>query len=592
MQTPSRGLVMVFLASLGAAFWSAYGPFLVSQGPYPESVTPASMTLRFAAGFLWVLVTAITYRRDPAGRMWKLMMLIGIASGTWVLGYIQTDLTWTVGEFLGPLGLPILLHLVLAFPTGRLRDRFDRALIALVYGVVLPLRFVEFLFFDPMFEELGCTGWCPQNVLLLARTDDLAFWTHQVRWLLLVLPILAIGELIRHWRSASPAGRRALAPVAFGMPLLLAIHGIWWVPVEGWPPLPFDVHAIREFILQNKIGDLPSLLTPILFLLGILRTRFARGNIAQLAVELGRGIPLGGLREALARALRDPTLQLAFAAPTGDGLVDPEGRPYEPPGQDSGRSVARLERDDGELLGILVHDPALEREDPGLVPAVASVARLALENERLAAQVRAQLDEVRASRLRIVEAGDAERRRVERDLHDGAQQRLVALTMRLEAARSSVDGAGELIDQTTEELRAAITEVRNLARGLHPTILTDAGLLAAIEALAERTPIPVEIDVPERRFGPSVEATAYFVVAEALTNVVRYAGATLARVHASVAAEYLIVEITDDGRGGADPARGSGLRGLEDRLASVGGTLAVTSTPGAGTTLIATMPVG
>jgi signal transduction histidine kinase len=586
VQTPSRGLVLVFLASLLAVAWSAYGPFLVSSGPYHWSVTPANATLAFAFGFLWVCVTAITYRRDPAGRMWKLMLLESIVGGTWVLGYIQTDLTWTMAEFFGPLGAAILVHLVLAFPTGRLRDRVDRTLIGLVYFIVLPLQFVNYLFFDPGWVDCAPTDWCPANVLLLVRNDDLVFLLGRVGLLSPILAGIAIVEVIRHWRAASPVGRRVLAPVAFGMPLVFAVLGIWWLA----PALDRD--DIRVFLLQNKIFDVPSFLTPALFLLGILRTQFARGNIAALAVELGRGIPLGGLRDSLARTLRDPTLELAFAAPSGIGLVDPAGRPFEPPGDGSGRAITRLERDDGELLGILVHDPALEREDRGLVPAVATVARLALENERLAAQVRAQLDEVRASRLRIVEAGDAERRRVERDLHDGAQQRLVALTMRLEAARTSVDGASELIDKTTEELRAAISEVRDLARGLHPTILTEAGLRAAIEALAERTPIPVEIDVPDQRFNPSVEAAAYFVVAEALTNVVRYAAATLAGVRASVAAESLIVEIRDDGSGGADPARGTGLRGLEDRLASIGGTLAVISEPGEGTTVIATMPAG
>jgi signal transduction histidine kinase len=573
---PSRGLILVFLASLAAGAWSSYGPFLVSPGPYHWSVTPANATLTFAFGFLWVCVTAITYRRDPAGRMWKLMLLSSIVNGSWALGYIDSNVAWTAAEFLGPLSPAILLHLVLAFPTGRLRDRFDLALIGLVYFIVLPLQFVDFLFYDP--------GW--PNVLMLVRNDDIVFWLGRVGLLSPILALLAISEVFRHWRNASPVGRRALAPVAFGMPLVFAIQGIWWLA----PALDRD--DIRVFMLQNKIFDVPSLLTPALFLLGILQTRFARGNVAQLAMELGRGIPIGGLRAALARALRDPTLDLAFAAPNGGGLVDPAGQPFEAPGEGSGRAVARLEGDDGQLLGVLVHDPALEREDPGIVSAVASVARLGLENERLAAQVRAQLDEVRASRLRIVEAGDAERRRIERDLHDGAQQRLVALTMRLEAARGSVDGAGELIDRTTEELRAAIAEVRDLARGLHPTILTEAGLRAAIEALAERTPIPIEIDIPDRRFDPSVEATAYFVVAEALTNVVRYAAATLARVRASVAANNLILEIGDDGRGGADPTQGSGLRGLQDRLASIGGTLVVTSEPGSGTTLIATMPAG
>ena len=178
---------------------------------------------------------------------------------------------------------------------------------------------------------------------------------------------------------------------------------------------------------------------PVGLLLGMLRTRWSRGRIASLVVELGRGVPVGGLRDVLARALGDPTLQLAFAAPSGSGFVDAAGLPIELPLSDPSRMVTRLERDD-ELLGVLVHDPAIEVEDPGLVEAVGNAARLALENERLAAEVRAQLEEVRASRLRIVEAADAERRRVERDLHDGAQQRLVALAMRLQIAKQRSPG--------------------------------------------------------------------------------------------------------------------------------------------------------
>jgi signal transduction histidine kinase len=218
------------------------------------------------------------------------------------------------------------------------------------------------------------------------------------------------------------------------------------------------------------------------------------------------------------------------------------------------------------------------------------VAQLALQNERLAAQVRAQLEEVRASRSRIAEAADAERRRIERDLHDGAQQRLVALAMRLDQAREA-SGADALIDATTAELLAAIAEVRDLARGIHPTILSDAGLAAAVEALAERTPFPVALEVTEDRFPREVEV-AYYVVAEALTNVARHAHATEARVEARVERDRLVVTVVDNGRGGADPDAGSGLRGLADRLAVIGGELGVTSGPGAGTTLTATMPLG
>jgi signal transduction histidine kinase len=271
--------------------------------------------------------------------------------------------------------------------------------------------------------------------------------------------------------------------------------------------------------------------------------------------------------------------------------VDPDGQSIEvPDGPVPNRGIARLERE-GETLAVLAYDPALDQEDPGRVGAVASMARMALENERLAAQVRAQLEEVRASRARIVEAGNVERRRIERDLHDGAQQRLVALAMRLDQARTGSAGAAALIDETTAELLQAVREVRDLARGLHPTILTDAGLAAAVEALAERTAVPVTVSVTEARFAPEIEAAAYFVVAEGLTNIARYAGATEARVAATADDERLVVTVTDNGRGGADPATGSGLRGLADRLAAIDGELTISSPAEAGTTLTATLPL-
>jgi signal transduction histidine kinase len=216
---------------------------------------------------------------------------------------------------------------------------------------------------------------------------------------------------------------------------------------------------------------------------------------------------------------------------------------------------------------------------------------MALENERLAAQVRAQLEEVKASRARIVDAADAERRRVERDLHDGAQQRLVALAMRLDLARQSNDASAALLDDATSELRAAVAEVRDLARGLHPPILTEAGLGPALEALAERANVPVTIDAPPRRFPPGVEAAAYFVVSEALTNVARYAAASAVRVEVRADADRLWVSVRDDGRGGADAAGGTGLHGLADRIAALGGRLEVDSPTGAGTTVSAELPL-
>ncbi len=236
---------------------------------------------------------------------------------------------------------------------------------------------------------------------------------------------------------------------------------------------------------------------PLAIVFGVVQSRLARGNVADLAVELSAGVPVGGLEPILARALRDPSFQLAFPAPEGEGLLDPAGVPIPVP-DGSSRSTTIIARD-GEVIAVFLGDPAVVAEDPGLVDAVGSVARLALQNERLAAQVRAQLEDVRESRARLVEAGDIERRRIERDLHDGAQQRLTALAMRLQTSRQSMPEAASVLDAATSELQAAIAEVRDLARGVHPTLLHELGLAAAVDALAERSTIPVRVDMPRVR---------------------------------------------------------------------------------------------
>jgi signal transduction histidine kinase len=436
---------------------------------------------------------------------------------------------------------------------------------------------------------IACVPDCVRNVFVFWSNNDLYQWLRNAITVITVLTLLPlVGMAIwRHWRAASAAARRTLLPIVTTLPLLLLLGAADIVSGE------LDIRPVDEFF-SSPAGTVvrlaPQLILPAGLALGILRARWSRGRIASLIVELGRGVPIGSLRDVLARTLDDPSLQLVFAAPAGTGFVDALGQPVELPRDDPARTVTRLERD-GELLGVLVHDPTIDAEDPGLVDAVGNAARLALENERLAAEVRAQLEEVRASRSRIVEAADAERRRVERDLHDGAQQRLVALAMRLQVARETAPAAAGLLDEATAELQTAISEVRGLARGLHPTILTESGLAAAVEALAERAPIVVTVDIPERRFPSHVEATAYFVVAEALTNVVRHAAATGAHVSVGVVARRLVIDIVDDGRGGADPAAGSGLRGLSDRLAAAGGSLAIDSSIGGGTTIRAELPL-
>ncbi|HSL32588.1 MAG TPA: histidine kinase [Candidatus Limnocylindrales bacterium] len=568
------GVALAAVQHLGPLAW----PF--GLGPSWSNVNQAWF---LAVDLLWVAAMLVTYRRDPDGPMWKLFLAYRIVGALAVIWVIPTSLTWTLSQLIVGFGAVVFVHLVLAFPGGRLTDRFDRLFVGGAYAFVVATRIAWVLVWTQPFDKVGFS---PRNPFVVWPNAELA-WLFGPAAILALAPVLlavVVAGLVRHWRRASPAMRRALLPMALAAPIQLAITVAWHF--AGADPTEW---GFLRTALQHPLIGFAGVVFPIGLLVGLVQTRLSRGSIADLAVDLGRGVPLGGLRQVLARALRDPTLALAFPAPDDDGFVDPDGRPTELPGTGAGRGLARLERD-GETLAILVYDPQIEAEDPGRVAAVGSVARLALENERLAAQVRAQLEEVRASRARIVEAADAERRRIERDLHDGAQQRLVALAMRLDQARLSSSGAASLIDSTTAELLTAIREVRDLARGLHPTILTDAGLAAAVEALAERTPVPVAIDVTEDRFATEIEAAAYFVIAEGLTNVARYAGATEARVEVAAAGDRLRVTVADNGRGGADPAAGSGLRGLADRVAAIGGRLDVTSPTGAGTTLVADLP--
>jgi PAS domain S-box-containing protein len=789
---------------------------------------------------VWSFVASglVASARRPENRIGPLMVAMGFS---WLFPSLQlanNDVAFTIGLALALVPMPIFVHLVLAFPEGRLEERAALATTGFAYAAGLLLQLLGTFFLVPRPEAgFPCEGECPENLFLITRNDDLAqafFTALNVAGVLIAIAVVVI--LSRRWRGATAPARRVLAPV------------LWSGAITAFAAIAMFVSGI-----SGDSGEVPArlatfaviALVPLAFLIGLLHHRLARTAVSRLVVELQEAHAPGRLREALARALGDPSLAVAYWLPESRSYVDAVGHPVELPAGSARAAVTIVERE-GRRVGALIHDPVL-LDQPELVDGVCAVAGLALENERLQAELRARLEqlraseerlralidasplaiveadlaarvtfwnraaerlygwtseevigaevpfvpgqkegefealrarmqrgevvetettrlrqdgstvdvalsaapvydadgnavrymavltditerkrareelrkerdftsalidsapvlvivfdregrllrfnheceqltgytfaevqrrdfwdlfilpeeaervrrrldevwagdfpstnenhwltrngerrlilwsnnalldergeveyivsagiditerkraeeELRASRARIVEAGDAERRRLERNLHDGAQQRLVALSLALRLAESRVrtdpGGAEQTLREGGDELAQALEELRELARGIHPAVLTDRGLPAALEALAGRAPTPVELELAlEERLPPQVEAAAYYVVSEALANVAKYARANAVTVSVGRADGYALVEVADDGIGGADADRGSGLRGLADRVEALDGELEVESPPGSGTRIRARIPL-
>ncbi|MEA2535868.1 MAG: hypothetical protein QOF11_102 [Chloroflexota bacterium] len=543
-------------------------------------------------GLAFLAAGQIAWARRPDNRIGPLLVLTGFA---WYVGTYQASADETVGRlayaFQGYYD-GLLAWLVLAYPSGRLRWRSSR----LVVGAFLGALVARTTFRLALYHPLASYGDLSDPATALRYVADTSLRNDVDSFFRLAIATIAVVVLVLvlvRFRSETAAGRRITGPILIGG--LAVAAGIVAEFGSGLLVGATSADRLAWRYLGEFVTVVTATLVPVGFLVGLIRGRLARGSVAELVVQLGEAPEAPRLREILSRALGDPSLEVAYVVAGTSTYVDAAGRPMLLPATDSlDRAVTRLESD-GQPLAALIHDPAIG-ERPELVTSVAAAARLALENERLQAAVRAQLEDVRASRARIVEAGDAERRRVERDLHDGAQQRLVTLALALQMARAKATTADSsllgALERASAELDAALGELRELARGLHPAILVEEGLAAAIESLAERTPVPVQLQIAEDRLPAPVEATAYFVVAEALANVVKYARATQVRITVDHRDGVLTVEATDDGMGGADAAKGSGLRGLDDRVAAAGGRFSVTSPPGGGTTLRAEIPCG
>jgi signal transduction histidine kinase len=539
--------------------------------------------------YAWAFVAAglVAWSRRAGHPLGPLMVVVGFAMLLRQFRYSFDPLTFTIFYGLGDLPYALFTHAVLTYPTGRVTDRLERVYLGLVYPVVVAFPLAILLLYDGS-RPLRYFDPRPHESLLLVSASPDTVLTLQQMYAVVAYGLLAltfISLIVRRLLRATRRTRRILAPLLVAA-VVAALRAVFdsVLTFTASPPA-----FVTDNLFWWQVAGLIAV--PLALLAGLLRARLARLTVAGLVVDL-EDTPPQGIRDALARALDDPSLEVAFWLPERDEFVDTGGRPVTLPENGERRAVTRLEHD-GHVLAALVHDPSL-KDEPKLVQAAGAAARLALENARLQAEVKAQLEKVQESRARIVAAGDEQRRRIERDLHDGAQSRLVALALELKRAeRISGDPELErLLASTADELQAAVQQLRELSHGIHPPLLVQGGLAVALQALADRAPLPVTVEATSERYPPELEATAYFVASEALANVAKHARATRARIEAHRMNDMLVIAVEDDGDGGArvEGGTGTGLRGLADRVEAQGGTLSVHSPSGGGTLVRGEVP--
>ena len=526
----------------------------------------------------WVAVPYVTagviaWWRRPASRLGPLMVAGGLASAFSGWQLAEAAGPYTFGAAFDIVPAALFIHVCLAFPDGRLRSKFEGALVGVAYALAVGLQLVK----------LALGGVDPANLVDVWRQPDLVASVEDVQLLSLsACCVLALAVLMRRRRRLGRPRRRAIAFVIDSFALaLVMIAALFVMAAFDWPGFR-EVQRVTLFVVG---------LSPLAFLLGLLDARLARSAVGDLMVALRSEPAPPDLRDALAHTLRDPSLTLAYWLPDYKTYVDVDGRPMKLPDDD--RRTATLIDRNGEHVAALVHDPVLDDEHQ-LLEAVGAAAGMSLENARLQAELRARVEELRGSRARVIEAGQKERQRLERDLHDGAQQRLIALSLRLSLLERRLAGAPEAqeeLDAARRQIALSLEELRDVARGIHPAVLSGHGLAVAVESLAAQAPLPVRIalDVvgrlPER-----VEVAAYYVVCESLANIAKHAHARGASISLERQPGRLVVEVVDDGVGGADTERGSGLRGLADRVEALGGRLRVWTPLGGGTRVQAEIP--
>jgi signal transduction histidine kinase len=501
------------------------------------------------------------------------MLAGGFASGLSALQLTHVDALYTVGGVFDILPAALFLHVCLAFPDGRLRSRLERALVAGAYASAMGLQLVK--------TSFGAFG--THSLIEVSAQPGIVRITQHVQLLTVATVCLAgVAVLGARRRQAGRPRRRSLALLIDFFALGLVMIAILFTVGTFDGPAFLEIQRATLVVIG---------ISPIVFLLGLLDAQLGRSAIGDLVLELRADPTPADLRDALAGALRDPSLALAYWLPDFETYVDFDGRPLELPGE-NGRTATLIDRK-GTRVAALIHDRALD-EEPQLLEAVGAAAGMSVENGRLQAELRARLDELRESRARVIDAGNKERQQLERNLHDGAQQRLIALSLELSLLEQKLGDQPELqarLDEAGREIAVTLAELRAVAHGIHPAVLTGHGLAVALESLTARAPLPVSLTVDvKERLPERVEVAAYYVVAESLTNIAKHANAGAASVALTNTAAGLVVEVVDDGVGGADTEAGSGIRGLADRVEALGGRLRIWSAHGSGTRVKAEIP--
>jgi signal transduction histidine kinase len=579
------------VAAVGVGAASAYE---LLTSPLSAGQRTELVLITVLGGYGFVGAGLRTRRHRPGSRVGVLMLTFGLA---WLIGGLRWSdggqVAVTVGTLGGWVWGAVLAQLLLSFPDGRLKGRVDRGLVFAAWGIATVGRWVWIVLADQhailadlpnraLDECAECVttfvarGFAPSLALALSTAENAAT---------AVVALAICVRLAWRWYTASGAQRYALAPVA-GVNLAITI-----VVAASTGVAAFGLReAGREL---SWLWDACIIVFPFAFLGGVLRTRLQHAAaLAGVLDALTTADGADGVEEVLRRELRDDTMQVLYWLPAAGHFVDAAGVVCAPPDAGEHRAITPVELE-GRRVAALVHDPSLS--DDASVRASGQTAALWLDRARLEAQRNAHVIELRDSRARVVVAADEERRRIERDLHDGAQQRLAGLLLQSRLRRrdlAQIDGSTEqLIEELEDGLASALAELRALAAGILPPVLTDHGLAAAVEDLAASCPVPVAVEcrVAQRPPGP-IESAAYFVVAEALANVIKHSRADHAAVQVVSSDGCLTVQVTDNGVGGAGSNGGTGLRGLTDRVAALDGTLRWESAPETGTRLRAEIP--